>query len=124
MPANKVSLRKLSDQQHPLLTLEVCSTFVSKFKGLMFQKTLDPSAGLLFDEQRDTRVNTAIHMFFMRFPIAVFWVNNDMCLVAKVLAKPWRPFYAPSVPARYIIETHASNLELLDVGDKILFDEV
>lgn len=90
----------------------------------MFQRSLDPGAGLLFDEQRDTRVNTAIHMFFMRFPIAVFWVNNDMYLVAKVLAKPWRPFYAPSVPARYVIETHASNLELLDVGDKILLDEV
>lgn len=90
----------------------------------MFQKSLDPGTGLLFDEQHDTRANTAIHMFFMRFPIAVFWVNNDMCLVAKVLAKPWRPFYAPSAPARYIIETHASNLELLDVGDKILLDEV
>lgn len=78
---------------------------------------------MLFDEKRDSRVNSAIHMFFMRFPIAVFWVNSTNILVSKALAKPWHPFYMPSAPARYIIETSTSSLELWNVGDKIQFDE-
>ena len=124
MSPRQVLLHKLSDPLNTYLNLTVCSSFFSKFKGLMFQKTLDPAAGLLFDEQRDSRVNASIHMFFMCFPIAVFWVNNDRFVVSKVLAKPWHPFYAPSSPARYIIEAHPSKLELFDVGDKIILDEV
>ncbi len=90
----------------------------------MFQNNVSADGGLLFDEKRDSRLNSSIHMFFMRIPIAVFWVNSGNILVSKAYAKPWHPFYAPSAPARYIIETCASNLDLWNVGDKILFDEI
>lgn len=123
MPAKTITLSNFSAPQESYLTLTLCDTFFSRLKGLMFQKGLPPGGGLLFDEKRDSRLNSAIHMFFMRFPIAVFWVNSANILVSKSLAKPWHPFYIPSAPARYIIETSTSNLELWNVGDKILFDE-
>ena len=43
-------------------------------------------------------------------------------VVDKVLAKPWRPFYAPRAPARYTLETHPEFLEKVALGDELVFE--
>jgi uncharacterized membrane protein (UPF0127 family) len=89
----------------------------------MLQKEIKPSEGLVFDEFKDTKINTAIHMLFMRFPIGVLWANSDHVIVSKVYAKPWRLIYSPEKPARYVIEVHPEVLNYYQVGDTIIFDE-
>ncbi len=101
-----------------------CASFWCKFRGLMFRRTLPEDEGLLFVYDRESRTETSIHMFFMRFPIAIVWLNGEGIVVDMVLAKPWRPFYAPRQPARYFVEASPSLLDRVMIGDRLIFDEV
>ncbi|MEN6436694.1 MAG: DUF192 domain-containing protein [Anaerolineaceae bacterium] len=118
-----LTLKNETTSQSTCITLRLCNTFFLKFKGLMFQKDIKPLEGLVFDEFKDTKVNTAIHMLFMRFPIGVLWVNSEKIIVSKTYAKPWKLMYTPEKPARFVIEVHPEVLNYYQVGDKIIFDE-
>ena len=60
-------------------------------------------------------------VFFVFFPISVVWLDAERRVVDKVLAHPWRPYYAPSRPARYFVEGHPSLLDKVSVGDELDF---
>ena len=71
--------------------LESADTLWSRFLGLMFRRELPAGHGLLI------RPCSSIHMFFMRFPLDVVFVDGDG-RVLRVLAsiRPWRA----SMPVR------------------------
>jgi uncharacterized membrane protein (UPF0127 family) len=98
-----------------------CSSFGCKLRGLMFRRTLEPDEGLLMAAARASRTGTSIHMMFMAFPIAVFWLDDSYCVVDKVLAQPWRLAYASSHPARYTVEAHPDVFERVHIGDCLEF---
>jgi len=114
----KIQLRKLSS---PINTLElkVCDTFISRFRGLMLAKALPPDGGIMIVEKRESKVNTSIHMMFMRYDITVLWLDKDRAVVDKVLAKKWAPFYAPEEPAQYILEIHRDRFDDFEIGDQL-----
>jgi uncharacterized membrane protein (UPF0127 family) len=101
-----------------------CTSFFCHFKGLQFVQRLPEDQGVLFVTQSESRANTSIHMFFMFMRIGVLWLDKSGRVVDKTLAKPWRPFYAPSEPAQYFIEANPSILEKVEIGDVLRFDEV
>ena len=76
------------------------------------------SKGLLLVEARDSRLDTAIHMLFVFMDLAVIWINSEKVVVDTVLARAWRPAYAPRQPARYILEIHPSRLGEFKIGDQ------
>ena len=90
----------------------------------MFRHSLTPDDGLLFVYKRDSRVDTSIHMFFMSFDIAVVWINSSMQVVDKVLAKRWKPAYAPQEAAQYVLEIHPDRLSEFEIGNKVQFENV
>jgi len=94
---------------------------LSKGLGLMFRRRIDEDEAHVFVESRESRVNTAIHMFFVFFPIGVVWADSEKHVVDAVLARPFRPLYAPARPARYFIEGHPSILDRVQVGDELDF---
>jgi uncharacterized membrane protein (UPF0127 family) len=98
-----------------------CESFGCKLRGLMFRKTLGPEEGLVMAAARASRTESSIHMMFMAFPIAVFWLDDSYCVVDKVLAQPWRLAYAPSIPARYTVEAHPDLFERIHIGDCLEF---
>jgi len=89
----------------------------------MLRTSLPDDEGLLFVYRRENIAETTIHMFFVFFSIAAVWLDNEGCVVDAKLARPWRPFYAPAKPARYLIEARPSLLERVKVGDQLTFDE-
>jgi uncharacterized membrane protein (UPF0127 family) len=101
-----------------------CGDFWSRFRGLQFVTHLPEDEGLLFATASESRTNTTIHMFFMLFSIGVVWLDSSGKIVDKCLAKPWRPAYAPRLPAQYFVEANPSILTRVDVGDLLRFDEV
>jgi len=101
-----------------------CASYWCHFKGLQFVTNLPEGEGLLFVTDSESRMGTAIHMFFMFMNIAVIWLDKDGVVVDKTYAKPWRPAYAPQSPAMYYIEANPSLLDRVDIGDKLTFDEV
>ncbi len=54
-----------------------------------------------------------------RLDLAVFWINSELQVVDKVLAKSWRPAYVPCRPARYVLELHPDHLLDYEIGDKV-----
>jgi uncharacterized membrane protein (UPF0127 family) len=98
-----------------------CDTFLCRLRGLMFRSDLPNNEGLLLVESRDSRVDTSIHMLFVFMDLAVIWINSEFTVVDTVLARSWRPAYAPHQPARYILEIHPSRLGEFKIGDRVTF---
>ena len=100
-----------------------CNTFLTKLRGFTFRRTLAADDALVRVYGADSSINSAIHMFFVPFDLGVIWVNDAGEVVDTVVAKSWRPSYAPQAPARYIIELHPDLLPQVQVGDRIRFAE-
>jgi uncharacterized membrane protein (UPF0127 family) len=88
----------------------------------MFRRGLAEDEAYLFVEVRESVAQTAIHMLFVFFPIAVLWLDRDKMVVDKALARPFRPYYAPRSPAQYFIEGHPAMLERASIGDQLEFE--
>ena len=98
-----------------------CDSFLCRLRGLMFRSDLPRNEGLLLVEARDSRLDTSIHMLFVFMDLAVIWINSEYTVVDTVLARTWRPAYAPHQPARYILEIHPSRLNEFKIGDRVAF---
>lgn len=87
----------------------------------MFNPGIEPNQGLLLVQPGLSRVNSAIHMLFMRFNLAAIWIDTDLKVVDRRLAKPWNPIIIPIRSARYILETHSSRLNEFQIGEQLTF---
>jgi uncharacterized membrane protein (UPF0127 family) len=94
-----------------------CDTFWRRALGLMFHRPLAEDELYLFTLDRPSVLDASIHMFFVYFPIAVIWLDAQRQVLHKVMAQPWRPYYAPPKPARYFLEGQPKLLDLVRVGD-------
>jgi uncharacterized membrane protein (UPF0127 family) len=102
--------------------VKYCDSFACRLRGLMFRSHLAPDDGLLLVQgQRDSRLETSIHMLFVPFDLSVVWINAGMSVVDKVIAKAWRPAYFPAAPACYILEIHPQRWEEYQIGDQVEF---
>ena len=116
---------KVMNTQGQLLLDRVkwCTTFGSKLRGLMFRHCLAADEGLVLVEARSSIAATSIHMFFVPFDIATFWLDDNFQVVHKALAKSWRPYYASPKPARYVLEAPPALLERVTIGETLRFEE-
>lgn len=96
-------------------------TFMSRFRGLMLKGELDAGLVLEIPPGRG-RYGSGIHMFFMRIPLDVVFVDEDMRVVDTATLKPWQ-IYNPDKPARYIIELRKGRIaeSMTEKGDEIEF---
>jgi len=113
------TIKVINERNDVILLCRVADTFFSRFCGLMFQKEISPDSGLILSESSESVLNSSIHMLFMRFNIAVIWLNKENIVVCKTLAKKWHPAYFSVKPANQIIETHTSNFVKFNIGDHI-----
>ena len=107
--------------EHPA-HIQRCDSFLCRLRGLMFRSSLPADEGLLLEIGRDSKVDSSIHMFFVPFDLAVFWINSEQRVVDKVIARSWRPAYFPAQPARYTLEMPPSRFEDYTVGDQVEFE--
>lgn len=98
-----------------------CDSFLCRLRGLMFRSRLALDEGLLLVQSRDSRIDSSIHMFFVPFDLAVFWINSKMEVVDKVIARSWRPAYFPKMEAKYILEIHPDRFDDYQIGDHVGF---
>lgn len=96
-------------------------SFVSRLMGLMFKANIEQGLILKIPKGRGRR-GSGIHMFFMRIPLDVLFLDDDMVVVDKVHLKPWR-MYNPIKPARYVVELEKGTFESsgTEKGDKLDF---
>ena len=107
-----------------LIRVVYCDAFLCQLRGLTFRHRLKSDEGLLLVQDRDSRLQAAIHMLGVWFDLAVVWINADQLIVDVCLARSWRLMYVPKRPARYVLELHAERLHDFRVGDEVFFEEV
>jgi len=116
-----VSIENKNRKLDGALQINYCDTFLTQLRGLMFRPRLARDEGLVLVGTRDSRLESSIHMFFVAFDLTVLWVNADMKVVDKVLAKSWRPMYVSKQPAKYVVEIHPERWEDFEIGDEVQF---
>ena len=116
-----ITVQNLSRKLDQPAVVGYCDSFIYKLRGLMFRSRLALDEGLLLVEKRNSRLDTSIHMFFVPFDLAVFWINSDMMVVDKVIAKSWKPAYFPKADAQYTLEIHPTRWADYEIGDKVEF---
>lgn len=103
------------------LRVKFCDTFLTQLRGLTFRPHLARDEGLILVGARDSRLDSSIHMLFVSFDLTVIWINSDMKVVDKILAKSWRPAYFSKQPARYVLEVHPDRWGNFEIGDVLQF---
>ena len=119
-----IFVRNLNQPNLSPARVKYCDSFLCRLRGLTFRNRLDRDDGLLLVQgTRDSRVDSSIHMLFVPFDLNVIWINMDMTVVDKVIAKPWRPAYLSAQPARYVLEIHPDRWDEYQIGDKVEFQD-
>jgi uncharacterized protein len=101
-----------------------CESALCRLRGLQLRRHLKVGEGLLLAHPADSVALSAIHMFFVFFPIAAVWIESGGRVVGARIAKPWRPYYAALSPARYVLESSPDTLERVRIGDMLDFVEL
>ena len=104
--------------------IKYCDTFLTQLRGFTFRPRLSRDEGLLLVGTRDSRLDSSIHMLFVSFDLTVVWINSEMQVVDKVLAKSWRPAYFPKADAKYTLEIHPDRWGDYEIGDKVEFKKL
>ncbi len=118
-----MSLLRFYDEAGRPLPLRVrpCETFRCRLRGLMFRRALAEDEGLFFVEAQSGRLATAIHMFFVPFPIGVLWLDEEGRVVDKVIARPWR-IYVPKAAARFYLEGPPALVSWVEEGTRLRWE--
>ena len=119
--ATWVEARNETQDKRLLARVRRCTSFPCRLRGLTFRRPLADDEGLLLVGQREGRVEAAIHMFFVFFPIAAVWLDGEGHVVDAQLAQPFRPLYVPRAPARDVLEGPPALLKRVRMGDRIRF---
>jgi uncharacterized protein len=87
-------------------------------RGLVGRSSLEPGSGMLIDAA------PSVHMFFMRFPIDVVFLDRDWTVVRIVHAlKPWRVAGARRAVAALELPAGTAAEAGLTEGDVLVLDE-
>ena len=94
----------------------VADSFLTRFKGLMLRKGLEPGEGLLL------RKCSSIHCFFMRFPIDVIYLDKGFRVLCTETVAPW---HVGSLVrhARHVLEVEAGRGMMFITGDAVTVRE-
>ena len=96
----------------------IAQSVLSRSKGLLGRRGLPPGEGLLL------RPASSIHMFFMRFPIDVVFLDRNL-VVRKIVPrlKPWR--LAFGLGSKAVLELPAGECERRGIhpGDRLVSTE-
>ena len=117
-------LIKIENRTTPLanpLKVRYCDTFLSRLRGLTFQRSLPPEEGIILAQTRDSRLDSAIHMLGVWFDLGVVWLDGNQQVVDRRIAHRWRLLYIPIKPARFVLEMHPVRLGEFNLGDRLSF---
>ena len=98
--------------------VRLANTFLTRFRGLMLRRGLEPGEGLLL------RPCQSIHTFWMLFPIDVIFLDRELQIVK--LVENLRPFRltSPQFAAHSVLELRSGTIARfgMKVGDRLRID--
>jgi uncharacterized membrane protein (UPF0127 family) len=118
-----ITIENKNRQVEGVLLVKYCDSFLAQLRGLTFRSGLARDEGLLLVGRHDSRLDSSIHMLFVPFDLSVIWINSEMQIVDKILAKSWRPAYFSRQPAKYTLEIHPERWGDFEIGDSVEFKD-
>ncbi len=118
---SQIEVRDANSGDLILSSVRRCASFFCRLRGLTFQRALRSEEGLLLVGNGESRVEAAIHMFFVFFPIAVVWLDCEGRVVDAKVARPFQPLCVPATGAKDILEGPPDLLERVRVGQRLCF---
>ena len=98
---------------------EMPESALGRMRGLLGRDELEPGGGMLIDRA------PSVHMFFMRFPIDVVFVDRDLKVVKVVeRLRPWRIASARHAAAALELPAGAAAASGVDVGDILAIEDL
>jgi uncharacterized membrane protein (UPF0127 family) len=98
---------------------EVPKSSFARARGLLGRTALEPGSGMLIDAA------PSVHMFFMRFPIDVVFLDRERTVVRVVNElKPWRVAGARGAVAALELPAGAAAEAGIGRGDVLVFEEL
>jgi uncharacterized membrane protein (UPF0127 family) len=117
LPTVEAHFLATSGGESPTFRLEVCSTEGERAKGLMYRRSLDEDAGMIFvfPEERN-------HSFWMKntyIPLDMVFVDKDMKVVGLLSDVPPLNLAPRTVgkPSLYVLEFAAGTMKRYGVGE-------
>ena len=120
----QILIENKSRKIQTLPRIKYCDAFLTQLRGFTFHSRLSRDEGLLLVGTRDSRLDSSIHMLFVSFDLTVVWIDSNMQVVDKILAKSWRLAYFSKKPARYVLEIHPERWGDYEIGDTVQFKDV
>lgn len=118
-----IVIRNLSQPEANPVSAVYCASFLCRLKGLTFRRNLAPDFGLLLVFNRESRLDTSIHMMFVFMDLVVIWLNQALQVVDLKLARSWRPLYIPGHSAKYVLEMPPERFPDFKIGDQVQFND-
>ena len=87
------------------IKIKIADNFFKRLLGLMFKKDID--YGLLII----TKYGSTIHTSFVKFPIDIYFLDNNKQIFDIITLTPWKS-YRPPKKAKYILETKKDQIKL------------
>jgi uncharacterized protein len=98
---------------------EVPRSAFARMRGLLGRSGLEPGAGMLIDAA------PSVHMFFMRFPIDVVFLDRDRGVVGvRHGLRPWRVAGARRAVAALELPAGAAAAAGIEEGDVLVFEDL
>ena len=96
---------------------EVPESTFGRMRGLLGRNGLDPGSGMLIDS------SPSVHMFFMRFPIDVVFLDRDWNVVGvRHGLRPWRVAGARGAAAALELPAGAAAAAGIEEGDVLALE--
>lgn len=97
--------------------VKFAKTAFEKMRGLMFRKK--PNYALVFPSSFPSRINLAIHMFFVFFPIDAVYLRGNRVVDMYKSVKPFTPYLSPVEPSDTLLELPVGSISRgsIRVGD-------
>lgn len=109
-------MRMICKEKEFRVTIKTADTFVKRFLGLMFRKTIDRDTALLITPCG------SVHTCFMRFPIDVLYLDKDDRILFRETVRPWR-IGKLMKGVRSVLELQAGAAAVLSAGDILESEE-
>jgi hypothetical protein len=97
---------------------EVPKSSFARMRGLLGRSGLEPGGGMLIDAA------PSVHMFFMRFPIDVVFLDRDRTVVGvRHGLRPWRVAGARRAVAALELPAGAAAAAGVETGDVLVIED-
>ena len=116
--ASLARVRRVADGAVICERCEIPNSAFGRMRGLLGRNGLEPGGGMLIDSA------PSVHMFFMRFPIDVVFVDRDWRVVGvRHGLRPWRVAGARRAVAALELPARAAAEAGIEVGDVLALDD-